>query len=216
MKKTSFTLIELLVVIAIIAILASMLLPALKGVKEKANQGVCSSNLKQLGVTMNNYNEDNNGYTPHYFLWYQKLGVAIMNEPDVFDEKFGGWRNLLLCPSQTASDYPDGFKYFGNTGATWGKISYGLNYYYICSGTVRYCLFKINNPSKFILLADCEPDPVGGSGYIIQWDNKYPVSTRHNSGANILWLDLHVDWRNREEVTGGTDMRDKYWSPYKN
>jgi prepilin-type N-terminal cleavage/methylation domain-containing protein/prepilin-type processing-associated H-X9-DG protein len=77
--KRGFTLVELLVVIGIIALLISILLPALNRAKEQANLVACMSNLRGIGQLMQEYAADNNGYLPYGYACVRGGGGSSQN-----------------------------------------------------------------------------------------------------------------------------------------
>ena len=98
MKKNLFTLIELLVVIAIIAILAAMLLPALAKAREKARAISCVSNMKQVGLAVRIYSDDNGDMTcPSHM----KVGGTVWEYFPWLLKDYIGDNKTWACPSHT-------------------------------------------------------------------------------------------------------------------
>lgn len=99
-RRWAFTLIELLVVVAIIAMLISILLPALGKAKENGRRAVCLSNLHHLGVAFHQYFEANNDILPDARMIPQDDG-GDANRPTIMQFLMPYARNPMLfqCPS---------------------------------------------------------------------------------------------------------------------
>ena len=97
-----FTLIELLVVIGIIAILASLLLPALGGAREMSWQAVCASNLKQLALATESYKSNQFGFYPPFST--HSTDPQIWNWAwRLYDTGYVPSQQLYYCQSQDSN-----------------------------------------------------------------------------------------------------------------
>jgi prepilin-type N-terminal cleavage/methylation domain-containing protein/prepilin-type processing-associated H-X9-DG protein len=219
-----FTLVELLVVVAIMALLGSLLVPAVNSGFAAARKAACAGNLREIGVGFHMYLADNNGTFPvvnrnvygngYDAFWQHHVGRYLGGKEAT------GWGvqkvfnpGKLHCPEMARSGLV--------TGNHW--LGYGMNFALGPSHAYPHWrrLGRIDQPSRCILVSEAG---IMSGGHPSSYLDQYSIVRHgnwHRTGNNILWVDGHVShWDNVSRLGsspynngGSEDLWSPGWAP---
>lgn len=188
-SRDGFTLIELLVVIAIVAILAAILWPVFARAKAKAQQTVCLSNARQLGLAVAIYAQDYDGCLPPAIAgepdWSQLWSVMELLEP------YTKTQEIELCPvdGQGEVDF-SAFPGLRRYSYGWNRRIFAWRLPGMASEKV-VSMTSIPRPSDTTAFFDGLMK-IQGRAYIVL------TALRHQDGANVCFLDSRAKWYSRQ------------------
>jgi prepilin-type N-terminal cleavage/methylation domain-containing protein/prepilin-type processing-associated H-X9-DG protein len=214
-RLKGFTLVELLVVIGIIALLISVLLPALNSARASAASVACQSQLRQVGIGLQLYANAYNNWFPNYTMagsWdnaaeamaeakgpldWQLYLYPYVTKPEATGTNYGVWH----CPSD--QEYPpDGIYTYRNVKSYGGNTH--LNDFYVSANFHYRKRNKVKRSVETITALDANYENYGAAinkwrGGLGLWPS-FRHGSKKNATANILYVDGHVGVMNKKEL----------------
>jgi prepilin-type N-terminal cleavage/methylation domain-containing protein len=205
-RKKGFTLIELLVVIAIIAILASIIMPALGRAREAARRAVCIANLHNIGLMVLMYANDNDQFLPWFTYYPEAHFEKFMPEWPIRTEwigtmtkdYWGGRTRIFLCPSLDRK-----------------KANVGPAHEWLVGPSTCQPFQDTGEPRANNYLGEsgpCQPDPYDA----VRWQAPYMLLTNHPQVTHQYGERIDTTAMPGDSIIGGDQVTTQTYDPAPN